>query len=95
MDDHYLSLVLAHILLVLFTQPVGNNGHLREAQIRISKKLLTRFASRPGMLFDHTHPCLCVCFTYHSYAMLRLLVAGLSPRRSWFILNPDLDIAHY
>jgi hypothetical protein len=32
----------------------------------------------------HTHVFLCVCFTYHSDAMLKLLVAGLSPRRSGF-----------
>ena len=85
-DDHYLYLVLAYILLVLYTQPAGNNGHLREFQIRICKKLLTRCAvALQCCAIIHRHFSCCV-FTYHSYAMLRLLFAGLSPRRSGF--NP-------
>ena len=86
MDNHCLSMVLAYILLVLCTQSAVSNGHMRKIQIRICKSLLTRCTARPGMLCDRTHPCLffCVCFTYHSYAMLKLLVAGLSPRRSGF-----------
>ena len=72
MDDHYLSLVLAYIRLVLCTQPAGNNGYLREIQIRICKRLLTRCTARPGMLCDHTHPCfLCVFYTHHAQAASR------------------------
>ena len=89
MDNHYLSLVLAYI--VLYTQSAGNNGHMRQVQIYSCKKLLTRCTARPGMRRYHTHPCfvcvcVCVCFTYHSYGMLRQLVAGLSSVSSGF--NP-------
>jgi len=81
-------MVLAYILLVLFAQPAGNNGRLREVQNRSCKRLLTRCTARPGMLCDHTHPCfVCVCFIYHSYDMLWQLVAGLSSRRIWVQSN--------
>jgi len=92
MDNHYLSLVLASIFL--YTQPAGNNGHLREVQICSCKKLLKRCTARPGMLRYHTHPrFFCVHFTYHSNDMLRQLVAGLSFMRSGF--NPIAVVLGY